>query len=164
MEIEQRVASDGREFGHVAPEREMREEMGVLVEPGIEPKAALRRVDVELLVEGIETDPVSVDVIDPFAPIDPEPARAVVQRGARLAEHGGEDQIVGISGHRIPVRQREILVVQDLTNDALELHEHQSVPRQEEPLLVMLRVRRVGRVGLAAVPHGLGIRSILLGK
>ena len=92
MEIEERVASDGREFAHVAPEREMREEVGVLVEPGIEPKAALRRVDVELLVEGIETDPVSVDVIDPFAPIDPEPARAVVQRGARLAEHGGEDR------------------------------------------------------------------------
>jgi hypothetical protein len=67
MQIEDRVASDRGEFGHVAPESEMREEVRVLIEPGIEPKAPLRRVDVELLVQRIETDPVSVEVIDPFA-------------------------------------------------------------------------------------------------
>ena len=162
MEIEHRVAADRGEFGHVAPECEMSEEVGVLIEPRIEPKAAVRRVDVELLVEGVQTDPVTVEVVDPFAPIDPEPARSVEQRGARLTEHGGDDEIVGISRHRVPVRKREILVVQHLTNDALELIEHQSVPRQEEPLLVLLRVRRVVGVRLAAVPNGLGVGSILL--
>src|SRR4029453_6638521 len=41
MDIEHRVAADGGEFGHVAPECEMCKEVGVLVEPGIKPKAAL---------------------------------------------------------------------------------------------------------------------------
>src|SRR6185503_8135449 len=80
MQIEERVASDRGEFGHVATEAEVREEVRVLIEPGIEPKASLRRVDVELLVERIETDPVSVEVVDPFARIDPEPAGSVVER------------------------------------------------------------------------------------
>ena len=52
MEIEERVAADRGEVGHVAPEGDMSEEVRVLVEPGVEPKAAGRRVDVELLVEG----------------------------------------------------------------------------------------------------------------
>src|SRR4029450_2726913 len=73
MQIEERVASDRGEFGHVAPEAEMREEVRVLIEPGIEAKAPLRRVDVELLVQRIETDPVSIEVVDPFTGIDPEP-------------------------------------------------------------------------------------------
>src|SRR5258706_10089990 len=42
MEIEHRVGSDRGEFGHIAPEREVSKEVGVLVEPGIEPKAAVR--------------------------------------------------------------------------------------------------------------------------
>src|ERR1700687_2818736 len=44
MEVEHRVASDRREFGHIAPEGEVSKEVGVLVEPGIEPKAAGRRI------------------------------------------------------------------------------------------------------------------------
>src|SRR4029453_1262253 len=144
MDIEHRVAADGGEFGHIAPECEMSKEVGVLVEPGIEPKAALRRIDVELLVERVQTDQVSVEVVDPFAPIDPEPARSVVQRAAWLTEHGGDNEIVGVAGDRVPVRKREILVVQHLTNDALELSQHQSVPWQEVPLLVMPRAGRVG--------------------
>src|SRR4029450_4804577 len=103
------VARDWGEFAHVAPEGEMREEVRVLIEPGVESKAPLRRVDVELFVERIETDPVSVDVIDAFAAVDPEPAGSVVQRGAGQTERGGEDEIVRISGHRVPVRQRELL-------------------------------------------------------
>ena len=67
MEIEDRVASDGGEFGHVAAEGEVREEVRVLIEPGIEPKVAGRRVDVELLVEGVQIDPVPVEGVDPFA-------------------------------------------------------------------------------------------------
>src|SRR4029434_109999 len=164
MQIEERVASDRGEFGHVAPKAEMREEVRVLIEPGIEPKAPLRRVNVELLIERIETDPVSVEVVDAFARIDPEPAGSVVERGTRLTERGGEDEIVGISGHRVPVRKREILVVQHLTNDALELSEHQSMPRQEKPLLVMFRVRRVGGVRLTAVPYGHRVGLKLLRK
>ena len=80
MEIEDRVAADGGEFGHVAPEGEVREEVRVLVEPGIEAEAAGRRVDVELLVQGVQIDPVPVEGVDPFAAVDPEPAGAVVQR------------------------------------------------------------------------------------
>src|ERR1700686_2351364 len=51
MDIEHRVGSDRGEFGHIASEGEMSEEVGILVEPGIEPKAAVWRVDVKLLVE-----------------------------------------------------------------------------------------------------------------
>jgi hypothetical protein len=39
-------------------------------------------------------------------------------------ENGGDDEIVGISRDRVPVRKREILVVKHLTDDALELIEH----------------------------------------
>src|ERR1700726_3861834 len=46
VEIEHRVGSDRGEFGHIAPEREMSKEVGVLIETGIEPQAAIRRVDV----------------------------------------------------------------------------------------------------------------------
>ena len=125
----------------------------------IEPKVAVRRVDVDRLVEGAQIDPLFVDDVDPFAPIDPGPARAVVQRGARDPERGGDDEIVGVSGERVPVRKRKLLIVQHLANDPLELMKHQSMPGQEVPLLKVLRVRGVGGVGLAAVPHGLRIGS-----
>src|SRR3984893_16963035 len=65
MEIEHRVGSDRGEFGHIASEGEMSEEVGILVEPGIEPKAAVWRVDVKPLVEGVQRDPVLVELIDP---------------------------------------------------------------------------------------------------
>src|ERR1700686_5089393 len=61
MEIEYRVASDRGEFGHISAEGEVSKEVGVLVEPGIKPKAAVRRVDVELFVEGVQRDPVPVE-------------------------------------------------------------------------------------------------------
>ena len=60
MEIEHRVAADRGEFGHVASEGEMSEEMRVLVETGIEPEVAVGRVDVKLLVEGVQIDPVPI--------------------------------------------------------------------------------------------------------
>ena len=128
---------------------------------GLKPKVARRRVDVELLVEGVQRDPVSVERIDPFAPIDPEPASAVVEGGARVPEHGGDDEIVGVAGERVPVGKRKLLIVQHLANDPLELRQHQPMPRQEEPLLELLRVGGVVGVGLAAVPHRLGVGSIL---
>ena len=90
--------------------------MRVDVEPGIEPQAAGRRVDVQLLVEGVQSEPVHVEFIDPFAPIHPGPARAVIQRAARVPEHGGEGEIVDVSGDRVPVGQRKILIVQHLAN------------------------------------------------
>ena len=130
--------------------------MRVDVEPGIEPKAAGRRVDVQLLVEGVQSEPVLIERIDPFAPIDPGPASAVIQRAARVPEHGGEGEIVGVSGDRVPVGKRKILIVQHLANDPLELIKHESMPGQEVPLLILLRVGGIVGVGLAAVPHGLG--------
>src|SRR6202011_3984433 len=48
MDIEHRVSTDRGEFGHISPEGEMSKEVGILVEPGIEPKAAVWRVDVKL--------------------------------------------------------------------------------------------------------------------
>ena len=104
---------------------------------------------------------VLVEEIDPVAAVDPEPPRAVVQRRARVAEHGGDDEIGGVAGDRIPVGKRERLVVQHLANHALELIQHQSVPGQEKPLLVLLGVGGVVGVGLAAVPHRLGVGSML---
>ena len=126
---------------------------------GLNPRLPCRRVDVNLLVQGVQIDPVFVERIDPFAPIDPGPARAVIQRAARVPEHGGEGEIVGVSGDRVPVGKREILIVQHLANDPLELMKHESMPGQEVPLLILLRVGGVVGVGLAAVPHGLGIGS-----
>ena len=161
MEIEHRVASDRGEFGHVAAEGEMGEEVRVLVHPGIEPEVAGRRVDVELLVEGVQIDPVLVEGVDPFAPIHPGPARAVVQRGARVPEHGGDDEIVGVAGDRVPVGKRKLLILQHLADDPLELMQHQSMPGQEVPLLKLLGVGGVVGVGLAAVPHGLRVGSSL---
>src|SRR5918996_846822 len=93
MEIEERVRADRGEVGHVAAECDMSEEVRVLVHPGIEPKVAGRRVDVKLLVEGVQREPAPEGCIDPFAPIHPEPARAVVQRAARVPEHGGQDEM-----------------------------------------------------------------------
>ena len=84
----------------------MSKEVRVLVHPGIEPKVAGRRVDVQLLVEGVQSEPVPVEFIDAFAPIDPGPASAVVQRAARVPEHGGDDPIGRVSGDRVPVGQR----------------------------------------------------------
>ena len=156
MQIEERVTADRGEVGHIAPEGDVSEEMRVLVHPGVEPKAAGRRVDVQLLVEAVQTEPIPPECIDPFAPIDPRPAGAVIERGARVSEHGGEDKIGGVSGDRVPVGKRKILIVQHLANDPFELREHESMPRQEVPLLILLRVRGVVGVGLTAVPHGLG--------
>src|SRR4029077_5465833 len=119
------------------------------IEPGIEPQAAVWRVDVELLVKGVQRDPVPEARIDALAVIYPEPASAVVQRGARDAEHGGDDEIIGVSSDRIPVREREVLVVQYLANNALELIQHQSMPGEEKPLLILLRVSRVVGMRLA---------------
>src|SRR6202040_611583 len=110
MEIEHRVGSDRGEFGHIASEGEMSEEVRVLMETGIEPKAAVWRVDVELLVESVQRDPVPIERIDALAAIHPEPASAVVQRAARDPEHGGDDEIVRVSGDRVPVGEREVLV------------------------------------------------------
>ena len=147
MEIEHRVAADRGEFGHIAAEGEVGEEVRVLVHPGIEPKVAVRRVDVKRLVQGAQIDPLFVEDIDPFAPIDPGPARAVVERGARDPEHGGDDEIVGVAGERVPVGKRKLLILQHLANDPLELMKHQSMPGQEVPLLKVLRVGGVGRRG-----------------
>src|ERR1700745_1373340 len=61
MEIEERVTADRREFGHVAAQCDMSEEVRVLVHPGIEPQAAVRRVDVKLFVEGVQSEPVPVE-------------------------------------------------------------------------------------------------------
>src|ERR1700732_2272828 len=46
MEIEHRVASNRGEFRHISSEGKVSKEVGVLIEPGIEPKAAVRRIDV----------------------------------------------------------------------------------------------------------------------
>src|SRR5437763_13225772 len=121
MEIAHRVASNRGEFGHSAPEGEVSKEVGVLVEAGIEPKAAGRRVDVELLVEGVQREKALIDHIDALAAIHPEPASAVVQRAARVPEHRGDNEIFGVSSDRVPIGEREVLVVQHLANDSLEL-------------------------------------------
>src|SRR4029077_18978821 len=105
MEIEHRVGSDRGEFGHISSEGEMSEEVWVLIETGIESQAAVWRVDVELLVKGVERDPVPIERIDALAVVYPEPASAVVQRAARYAEHGGDDEIVRVSSDRVPVRK-----------------------------------------------------------
>src|ERR1700730_6164197 len=64
MEIEYRVASNRGEFGHISPDGEVSKEVGILIDSWIEPQAAVRRVDVKLLVEGVQRDPVLVDLID----------------------------------------------------------------------------------------------------
>src|SRR4029077_18674755 len=46
-------------------------------------------------------------------------------------------------------------------NDSFELREHEPMPGQEVPLLILLRIRRVVGVGLAPVPYGFGIGLIL---
>ena len=157
-------ASHRGEFRHVAAECEMSEEVRVLVQVGLKPEAAVRRVDVKLLVEGIQADPVPVQEVDPFAGIDPGPASAVEQRAARNPEHGRNDEIVRVSGDRVPVGKREALIVQHLANDPLELVQHESVPGQEVPLLKVFRVRGIVGVCLAAVPHGPGRGSVLRRK
>src|SRR4029450_568408 len=89
MQIEERVTADRGEVGHVAAECEMGQEMRVDVKPGIEALIPVRRVDIDLLVEDVEVDPVPIELIDPFARIDPEPAGAVKQRAAWVPEGGG---------------------------------------------------------------------------
>src|SRR6202045_55562 len=160
MEIEHRVAADSGEFGHIASEGEMSEEVRVLIETGIEPQAAVWRVDVELLVESVQRDPVPIERIDALAVVYPEPASAVVQRAARDPEHRGDNEIIGVSSNRIPVREREVLVVQHLANDPLELIQHQSMPGKEIPLLIVFGVGRVVGVRLATVPDCFGVGSI----
>ena len=108
------------------------------------------------LVECVQIEPVFVEFIDAFAPVDPGPARAVIQRGARIPEHGGKGEIVHASGDRVPIGKRKILIMQHFANDPLELMKHEPMPGQEVPLLILFGVGGVVGVGLAAVPHGLG--------
>ena len=162
MEIEQRVTADRGEIGHIASDCKMRQEMRVGVQLGIKAVAARWRVDVKVLVESVQTQPVPVKYVDPFAAVDPGPARAVIQCGARSPEHGRQNQIGVVSGDRVPVGKRKSLVVQHLANDSFELMEHEPMPGQEIPLLILLRIRRVVGVSLASVPYGLGIGLILL--
>src|ERR1700674_5050018 len=138
--------------------------MRVSVEPWIKPKAAIGRVDVKLLVEDIEAEPVPVEYIDPFAPVDPGPASAVIQRAPRVHEHSRNGEIGDVSGDRVPVRESEVLVVQHLADDSLELIKHEAMPGQEVPLLVMLRVGGIVGVGLTPIPYVLGIFPILWRK
>src|SRR4029077_3155703 len=90
------------------------------------------------------------------APVNPRPASAVIQSAARLPEDGRDDQIGGVSSDRVPVGKRKLLIVQHLANDPLELVKHESMPRQEIPLLIMLRVGGIAWMRLAAVPPRLG--------
>jgi hypothetical protein len=69
--------------------------MRVDVEPGIEPNVAGGRVDVQLLVEGVESEPVFVEFIDSFAPIDPGPASAVIEGAARSRNTTGRERSSG---------------------------------------------------------------------
>src|SRR4030095_11585214 len=163
MEIEDRVTADGGKVGHVAPESDVSEEMRVLVQPGVEAEVAGGRIDVELFIKAIQTEPALPEYIERFAPIYPEPAGSIVERGARLPEGGGDDEIAGVSRNRVPIRKREVLVVEHLANDSFELVKHEEMPRQEVPLLIMLRVGGVVGVGLAAVPHRLG-HLLLVGR
>ena len=101
----------------------MRQEMRVGVQLGIKAVAARWRVDVKVLVESVQTQPVPVKYVDPFAAIDPGPARAFIQCGARSPKHGRQNQIGVVSGDRVPVGKRESFVVQHLANDSLELIE-----------------------------------------
>src|SRR4030095_9738791 len=100
--------ADGGEVGHVAPECDVSEEMGVLVEPGVEAEAAGGRGDVKLLFRATQTQPAPPEHIDPFARIYPGPAGGVVERAARQPEHGRDDEIPGVSRDGVPVRKREI--------------------------------------------------------
>src|ERR1700693_1293296 len=162
MQIEHRVSADGGEIGHVAPEANMSEEVRVYVQSGIEPEVAVGPIDVKLLVKGVQVDPVLERCINASAAIDPEPARTVIQRAAWVPEHGWHDQVSFVAGDWVPIGKRKVLVVQNLANDPLELNKHQSMPGEEKPLLKLLWVGRVGSVGLAAVPHSLGISLSLL--
>src|ERR1700726_593783 len=105
MEIEQRVTAARGEIGHIASDCKMRQEMRVGVQLGIKAVATRWRVDVKVLVESVQTQPVPVEYIDPFAPIDPGPARAVIERGTGIPEHGRHDQVSDISGDWVPVRE-----------------------------------------------------------
>src|SRR6476659_8574141 len=107
MQIENRVTADRGEVGHIATNRDVSEEMRILVHAGVEPKATRRRVDIKLLIEAIQTEPIPPECIDPFAPVDPRPAGAVIERAAWVPEHGGEDKIGGVSGDRVPVGKRK---------------------------------------------------------
>src|SRR3984893_2141311 len=162
MQIEHRVSTDGGEIGHVASEANMSEEVRIYVQSRIEPEVAVGPIDVKLLVESVQVDPVLERCVNASTAIDPEPARTVIQRAAWIPEHGWHDQISFVAGDRVPVGKRKILIVQNLANDPLELNKHQSMPGQEEPLLKLLWVGRIGSVRLAAVPYGLGIGLNLL--
>src|SRR3984957_7805394 len=162
VQIEHPMDADGGEIGHIAPEANMSKEMRVYVQPGIEPEVAVGPIDVKLLVEGVQIDPVLERCIDASAAIDPKPARTVIQRAARDTEHGWHDQVSFVAGDWVPIGKRKVLVVQNLANDPLELNKHQSMPGEEKPLLKLLWVGRIGSVRLAAVPHRLGIGLSLL--
>src|ERR1700747_2339927 len=136
--------------------------MRVGIEPGIKSKTAVGPVDVYLLVEDVKTEPVPVKDIDPFAPVDPRPASAVIECGPRVPEHSGNGEIGDISGDWVPVGERKVLIMEHLANHSLKLIKHEPVPRQEVPLLVVLRVGGIVGVGLAPVPHSLSCGLILL--
>jgi hypothetical protein len=78
MEIEERISADRGEVGHIATDCDVGEEMRVLVQPGVEPKAAGRRVDVKLLIEAVQTEPSHPECVDPVTTVDPRPAGAVI--------------------------------------------------------------------------------------
>src|ERR1700722_16203079 len=78
MQIKHRVSAAGGEIGHVAPEANMSEEVRIYVQSGIEPEVAVGPIDVKLLVEGVQVDPVLERCINASAAIDPEPARTVI--------------------------------------------------------------------------------------
>src|ERR1700688_4934250 len=88
MEIEQRVTADRGEISHIASHCKLRQEMRIDSQLGIKAVAAGWQVDVKVLVESVQTQPVSVKYVDPFAAVGPGPARAVIQCGARSPEHG----------------------------------------------------------------------------
>jgi len=128
--------------------------MRVEVKSRIEPNVAVGRVDVTCLIKSVQIDPVLIKRIDPFAAIDPGPASAVIEGGAGIPEHGRHDQISGVSADWVPVRESEILIVQHLANNSFELIEHEPMPGEEKPLLILLGIRWVVDVRLALVPNG----------
>src|SRR6185369_10916468 len=140
MQIKERVASNRGEVRHIAADGDVCEKVRVLIEPGAEPKAAGRHVDVQFLIEAVETQPVHVERVDALTPIDPGMASAVKERAARIAKYDRDREIGLVSGDRIPIGKREVIIVQHLAKCLLKLVEHQAMPGQEVPLLILLRI------------------------
>src|SRR5256885_4913385 len=114
MEEEEEVPADSGKIRHVAAECDMSKEVRILVEPGAETEAACRRVDIELLIETVQTQPIHPEVVDPFAAIDPRPASAVKERTPWIAENKRQRKIGLITGDRVPVGKRKLFVFEHL--------------------------------------------------